>query len=100
MISKILFPLLVTFVCVTCQSLSSSNNTEFSYSRHKRSESDQCGIPSQTTGLVIGGEEFIRGQWPWMVALMQKNSTPPKLFCGGVLISSNKVLTGETLISE
>jgi secreted trypsin-like serine protease len=65
-----------------------------SLSRFKRNSS-QCGIPSQTTSLVIGGSNFQRGSWPWMVALMQKTEATPKLFCGGVLISSTKILTGD-----
>jgi hypothetical protein len=66
-----------------------------SISRFKRNSSHRCGIPSQTTSLVIGGSNFQRGSWPWMVALMQKTESTPKLFCGGVLISSTKILTGD-----
>jgi secreted trypsin-like serine protease len=62
--------------------------------RFKRN-SNSCGIPSQSTSLVIGGDEFPRGSWPWMVALMNRNITPPELFCGGILVSENKVLTGK-----
>lgn len=97
MISKIL--LLIYLTSVSCQntpSLSLSNVTKIQQPRLKRSESGPCGVPSQSTSLVVGGKEFTRGTWPWMVALMQKNSTPPKLFCGGVLVSANKVVTGET----
>lgn len=56
---------------------------------------ERCGNPSQSTSLVINGNDFQRGTWPWMVALMLKTASAPKLFCGGVLVSSNKVLTGE-----
>lgn len=63
--------------------------------RFTRSVNQQCGVPTQSTSLVIGGNNFQRGTWPWMVALMQKETTPPKLFCGGVLVSTTKVLTGE-----
>lgn len=64
-------------------------------SRFKRYSNEQCGVPTQSTSLIIGGSTFQRGTWPWMVALMQKNISPPKLFCGGVLVSKTKVLTGE-----
>ena len=33
-----------------------------------------------------------------MVALMEKTTSPPSFFCGGVLVSRNKVLTGELKI--
>lgn len=56
---------------------------------------DECGVPSQGTSLIIRGNDFQRGAWPWMVALMVKSSSPPKLFCGGVLVSATKVLTGK-----
>ena len=59
-----------------------------------------CGIPSQITSLIIRGNDFQRGAWPWMVALMTKKTSPPSFFCGGVLVSSTKVLTGELQIPE
>lgn len=61
----------------------------------KRNVNQSCGLPSQTTSLIIGGNDFQRGAWPWMVALMVKSTLSPKLFCGGVLVSSTKVLTGK-----
>lgn len=64
-------------------------------SKVKRNDNQSCGLPSQTTSLIIGGNDFQRGAWPWMVALMVKSTLPPKLFCGGVLVSSTKVLTGK-----
>lgn len=69
----------------------SSNEVE----RSQRDTEGQCGVPSQSTSLVVGGDDFPRGSWPWMVAIMQRNVTPPTLLCGGVLISESKVLTGE-----
>lgn len=64
-------------------------------SRLKRENAPDCGIPSKITSLVISGSDFERGTWPWMVPLLAKTSSPPKLFCGGVLVSLTKVLTGE-----
>lgn len=64
-------------------------------SRLKRNDAN-CGIPSQATSLIISGYGFQRGTWPWMVALLEKTTSPPKLFCGGVLVSTTKVLTGES----
>lgn len=53
----------------------------------------QCGIPLNSASLVIRGEGFDRGAWPWMVALKQKVGTVYHFFCGGVLISTTKILT-------
>lgn len=73
------------FACV----LSSSINQ----TRSKR-DSEVCGFPSQVTSLIIGGDNFQRGTWPWMVAMMERTVSPPKFFCGGVLVTKTKVLTG------
>ena len=45
-----------------------------------RRNNGACGIPSQSTGLIIGGNNFERGTWPWMVALMIKTTSPPSFF--------------------
>lgn len=63
--------------------------------RQKRENAPGCGIPSKATSLVIRGSDFQRGTWPWMVPLLSKVKSPPRLFCGGVLVSQTKVLTGE-----
>lgn len=60
----------------------------------------ECGIPSQSASLIIRGNDFQRGAWPWMVALLTKSSSPPKLFCGAVLVSRTKVLTGERALEN
>lgn len=85
MLIKRLFIFLSIFTCV----LSSSVNQ----TRLKR-DNEVCGFPSQVTSLIIGGDSFQRGTWPWMVAMMRKTMSPPKFFCGGILVSLNKVLTG------
>lgn len=55
-----------------------------------------CGSPEELdTGLIVEGYKFTRGAWPWMVALMFKRDEEPlKFFCGGTLVSPNKVVTG------
>jgi secreted trypsin-like serine protease len=53
----------------------------------------QCGVPSQSIGLIIKGDNFTRGKWPWMVALTLKVGDTNKFICGGVLVSRTKVLT-------
>lgn len=63
-------------------------------------DTNTCGSPYRVRGLVLGGREFQRGDFPWMVALLKKeNFEPPKYRCGGTLISLKHILTGEhTLI--
>lgn len=64
--------------------------------RSKRySNSEPCGTPTQSTSLVINGNDFQRGNWPWMVAMMEKTTSPPRFFCGSVLVAENKILTGK-----
>lgn len=65
--------------------------------RHKRQELS-CGVPRSEASFVsriFEGESFDRGVWPWMVALLNNKSTPPKFFCGGTLITNKKVVTGK-----
>ena len=38
---------------------------------------------------IVGGSAAVAGQFPYQVALLRSNS----LFCGGVLINANTVLT-------
>lgn len=65
-----------------------------SASRLKRNN-DVCGVPTQSSSLVVNGVDFQRGTWPWMVPLMDRTTSPPKLFCGAVLVSKTKVITGK-----
>lgn len=52
-----------------------------------------CGKVSFSIGFVVGGTETIRGQWPFLVALF--NLETSKFFCGGSLITTKHVLTGK-----
>ena len=65
-----------------------------------RRDNGNCGIPLESTGLIYGGNSFHRGAWPWMVAIFTKKTSPPTFNCGGVLVSSTKVLTGELEMPE
>ena len=56
---------------------------------------ERCGKPYRGAGFIIGGDNFKRGDYPWNVALMWKNKTPPEFFCGATLISLSHVITGE-----
>lgn len=53
----------------------------------------ECGQVKFIKGLVIGGTESKRGQWPFLVAL--HNMKRDSFFCGGSLITSQHVLTGK-----
>lgn len=55
----------------------------------------ECGVPFLSRGLIYGGNEIVRGSFPWMVALMYKKNeeSDSKYICGGVLISDKHVLT-------
>lgn len=49
-------------------------------------DDDICGDPTRSTGFIVFGNQFKRGDFPWMVALMDLRNT--------TLVSSNLVLTG------
>jgi len=52
---------------------------------------DSCGIegPPGKVPYIVGGEEAVEGQFPWMAALFIDDAW----FCGGTLISATHVLT-------
>ena len=85
-------------ILIVLSSIKAIYGNNFTLKRVRRSKRE-CGITSESTGLILGGNIFPRGSWPWMVALMKKTSSPPIFFCGGVLVSSIKILTGELNIS-
>lgn len=53
----------------------------------------QCGELLFSKGFTIRGEAITRGQWPYLVALV--NVAKNAFFCGGTLISAKHVLTGK-----
>lgn len=54
-----------------------------------------CGRPRRYSGLIIGGSNFTRGDFPWIVALMYKSMSSPKFICGGTIITTKHVITGK-----
>lgn len=60
-----------------------------------RRSTHTCGVPKRISGLIIRGQSFSRGSFPWIVALLYKQTEPPSFFCGGTLISSTFVLSGK-----
>lgn len=66
-------------------------------SRFGRS-TDNCGVPKIKTGLIVRGQSFPRGTFPWIVALLHTGFNPPKFFCAGTLISRTFVVSGNWFV--
>lgn len=49
-----------------------------------------CGTTARTKTRLAGGQPADPKEWPWMVALLRRNSIQ---YCGGVLITDRHVLT-------
>lgn len=57
----------------------------------------QCGtVRDVRLPLILGGNQTIRGQWPFVVALHKGEVF--EYICGGTLISTKHVLTGKDLL--
>jgi secreted trypsin-like serine protease len=56
-------------------------------------ESKYCGRKFSASGLIFGGNKTQSNEWPWLVALV--NWPKNEFFCGGSLISSKHVVSGE-----
>jgi Trypsin len=56
-------------------------------------ESESCGSKIGARGLSFGGEKVQSNEWPWLVALI--NWPKNEFFCGGSLVSSKHVISGE-----
>lgn len=59
-----------------------------------------CGNSVEYRGLIVYGESFPRGTFPWMVALLTNKKDPLAFFCGGTLVSLKHVVTGEKFVVE
>lgn len=57
---------------------------------------DTCGTRKFTAGLIFGGENAVKGQWPWMAPI--RNKMRGKYVCGSTLISNKHSLTGEGIV--
>lgn len=58
---------------------------------------DGCGRKSGGVGLVFGGDQVRKGDWPWLVAFVYWPGE--QFFCGGNLISRKHVLSGKVVNS-
>ncbi|KAL7011003.1 hypothetical protein ACKWTF_014041 [Chironomus riparius] len=56
----------------------------------KKVKVNECGTRPGATALIVNGENFEKGTYPWMAVLVKNNND---VHCGGVLISNRKVLT-------
>lgn len=64
------------------------------------SESSACGVQDVRYNWrndISNGQDFEKGSWPWMVALMSLKESPAKIFCAGTLVSMGRVVTGKNL---
>lgn len=71
-------------------------STALIVTRTKRS-SETCGVSKSRMGLIVHGQPFPRGAFPWIVALMFTETRPPTFFCAGTLISKTFVISGKLL---
>lgn len=55
-----------------------------------------CGTPNiKEVALILRGQDFTRGAWPWMVAIFKRNGGSDDFICSGTLVSTEKVVTGK-----
>lgn len=52
----------------------------------------QCGLGNTVTAFVFGGDEVMRGEFPWLTAIYVK-SAGLRFLCGGSLVSSRTVVS-------
>lgn len=52
----------------------------------------ECGTVNMIHDVVRGGNEAVKGAWPFVVVIYRVNYTRP--YCEGTLISNKHVLTG------
>lgn len=57
-----------------------------------------CGASISKSGLIVHGENFPRGAFPWIVALMHTGFNPPTFICSGTLISKKIVISGNSFV--
>ena len=56
----------------------------------------ECGVRNRPAGKIVGGEDADKEEFPWQVGLVHINNLNAKNtrpFCGGILLSSDTVLT-------
>lgn len=51
-----------------------------------------CGLTTKSYSKIVGGRPAIPNEWPWMAAILRRGYH--RVFCGGVLITNQHILTG------
>lgn len=59
---------------------------------------DACGVSRIRQPLIMNGNTFTRGTFPWIVALNYQGFNETKFFCAGTLISTTFVMSGKSFI--
>ncbi|KAG9510691.1 hypothetical protein GZH46_00758, partial [Fragariocoptes setiger] len=66
----------------------------------KRKFPQQCGIQTDTSLRIIGGEEAKKNAWPWFALLMIERRGQVNPECGATLISDQFVVTAAHCVTE
>lgn len=51
-----------------------------------------CGLATKSYSKIVGGRPAAPNEWPWMAAILRRGYH--RVFCGGVLITNQHILTG------
>ncbi|CAH2241056.1 jg449, partial [Pararge aegeria aegeria] len=63
------------------------------------SSDSECGISTRNdpnspiVPLIVKGETFERGEWPWLVAIFRRKFSSLSYICAGTLVSDRHVIT-------
>ena len=60
---------------------------------------NECGKKNAAKGLVYGGEQTKPNTWPWLVAFSHRVKRKQIFFCGGSLVSTKHVVSGNILVT-
>lgn len=55
-----------------------------------------CGLATKSYSKIVGGRPTVPNEWPWMAAILRRSYN--RVFCGGVLITNQHILTGIEII--
>ncbi|XP_065565648.1 trypsin-1-like [Artemia franciscana] len=58
-----------------------------------------CGI-APNGAKIVGGNEAVPGEFPWMAGIFLTNRGYPRLFCGGSLIDHQHILTAAHCVNQ
>lgn len=64
----------------------------------KWNNEQSCGLRDRFESLIVGGNKYSRGSWPFLVAIFHtKDGTSFQFICGSTLISMKSVVTGKRM---